>query len=283
MENNVTAVDTSVAGIVTLTCTAVPSNTGTQVLCLAIASPGSSNTTPATKILTFVGGTFTSTTFTNTFQIEFWFSPGAAAYQSFTTLVVRTADTDSNNWSTVYTYETTTSTWQDQANNLVTNAAFSTAAVPITSFCTARNQYKFTTPVINVKRAVVVHLGAKSGGSYYSPILTDGIRIKLNETVYTTFADATAVGMKFAWISVYSNTAATNLLNYLTKTDSTTDITTPVTVNSETFSVSTANFQTYFSLGDSADAYGNNSIPIPGQFQQTDITKQSCLRITFPK
>ena len=283
MENNVTAVDTSVAGTVTLICTAVPSNTGTQVLCLAIATPGSSNTTPATKILTFVGGTFTSTTFTNTFQIEFWFSPGVAAYQSFTTLVVRTADTDSNNWSTVYTYETTTSTWQDQANNLVTNAAYSTAAVPITSFCSARNQYKFTTPPISVKRAVVVHLGAKSSGAYYSPIVTDGIRIKLNGTVYTTYADATTAGMKFAWLSVYSNTDATNLLNYLSKTDSTTDITTPVTVNSEIFSVFAGSFQSYFNLGDSADAYGGNAIPIPGQYQQSDITKQSCLRITFPK
>jgi hypothetical protein len=284
MENNVTAIDTSVAGTVTLTCTAVPSNTGTQVLCLAIASPGSSNTTPATKILTFVGGTFTSTTLTNTFQIEFWFAPGSGNYNSFTTLVVRTADTDSNNWSTVYTYETTTTTWQDQANNLVTNAAYSTTAINTSGFCTAYNTIKFTTPPINVKRAVVVHMANKIGGYYYAPNYTDGIRIKLNGTVYTTYADATAAGMKFAWLSADSN--ATNLLNYLTKIDSTTDITTPITVNSEIFTVYTNNlnnFQTYFTLGDDANPYGANGIPIPGQYTQSDITKQSCLRITFPK
>ena len=283
MENNVTAIDTSVAGTVTLTCTAVPSSTGAQVLCLGIASPGSSNTTATPIIMTHVGRTFTSTTLTNTFQIEFWFGPSTGSYNGFTTLVVRTADTDSNNWSTVYTYEAATATWQDQANNLATNAAYSTTPIATTNFCATFNSIKFTTPVMNVKRAVVVHLGNKSGGFYYSPNVTDGIRIKLNGAVYATYADATAAGLKFAWLSVNSNTVATNMLNYLTKPDSTVDVTTPATVNGEVFSVYSPSFGSYFTLGSSAEAYGGNAIPIPGQYAQSDITKQSCLRITFPK
>jgi hypothetical protein len=282
IENNVTAINTSISGTVTLTCTAVPIYTGTQALCLAIASPGSSNTTPATKILTYVGGTFTPTTITNTFQIEFWFAASTGNFNGFTTLVVRTADTDSNNWTTVYTYETGTTTWVDQANNLVTNAAYSTTPINTTNFCSSYNTIKFTTPPINVKRAVVVHLGNKSGGFYYAPNVTDGIRIKLNGTVYTTFADANAAGMSFRWVTTNSNSAATNFLNYLTKTDSTTDTTSPVVVNGETF-VTWVVPQSYFTLGDSADGYAANNLPVPGQYQQSDITKQSCLRITFPK
>ena len=128
-----------------------------------------------------------------------------------------------------------------------------------------------------------MHLGNKSGGFYYSPNVTDGIRIKLNGAVYATYADATAAGLKFAWLSVNSNTAATNMLNYLTKPDSTVDVTTPATANGEVFSVLSPSFGSYFTLGSSAEAYGGNAIPIPGQYAQSDITKQSCLRITFPK
>jgi hypothetical protein len=54
LENNVTLIDTSVDYVVKLTCKALTRNTGTQVLCLAISSP-------TTKILTYIGKTFTST------------------------------------------------------------------------------------------------------------------------------------------------------------------------------------------------------------------------------
>jgi hypothetical protein len=60
LENNVTSMDTSVNFDVKLTCTAITRSSGTQVLCLAISSPGSSNTDSATKILTYIGGTFTA-------------------------------------------------------------------------------------------------------------------------------------------------------------------------------------------------------------------------------
>jgi hypothetical protein len=62
-------------------------------------------------------------------------------------------------------------------------------------------------------------------------------------------------------------------------------------IGSETFNIVTTTFSNvvstsfigYFTLGSGADAYANNWLPTPGQFQQSDITKQSCLRITFPK
>jgi hypothetical protein len=59
LENNVTSIDASVNFDVKLTCTAMTRSSGAQVLCLAISMPGASNTDPATKILTFVGNTFT--------------------------------------------------------------------------------------------------------------------------------------------------------------------------------------------------------------------------------
>jgi hypothetical protein len=59
-ENNVTLIDISVNNFLKLTCTAFTRNYGTQVLCLAISSPGSANIDPTTKILTYNIGTFTS-------------------------------------------------------------------------------------------------------------------------------------------------------------------------------------------------------------------------------
>jgi hypothetical protein len=59
LENNVTLIDAFVNFDVKFNMHAMARISGTYVLCLAISSPGASNTAPATKILTFVGQTFT--------------------------------------------------------------------------------------------------------------------------------------------------------------------------------------------------------------------------------
>ena len=298
-----TAINISVSGTVTLTCTAKPEYPGTLVLCLAIASPGSFNTT---KILTHVVSSFTSTRTINTFQIEFWFAPsGATECNRFNAITVRTADTGSNSWTIAYDYSSTfrnkysTGTyytywyWADQGNNLVTNEPPSGTLISDTGFCNAYNQYKFTTPEMYVKRAVVINMtgiyyaGDTTYDGMYSPNFTDGIRIKYNGVVYTTYAAAIAAGFHFAWINSSSHTSGF-LADYLSKTDSTTDTTSPITVNSKTFTLTTNNFSNYFVAaspiaGDNNQfIFGGALAPFAKTLSDSYYLNQSCLRIIFP-
>jgi hypothetical protein len=285
-ENNVTAIDASVNGSVTLTCTGIPINTGNVVVCLAIASPGSANTSSTTTILSGSSSNCVLEDITNTFQIEIWFAPDAAN-NGFTTLVVQTANIGSIYWTEVYRYENT-SYWQDQANDLVNNTAYSSTQYANSGFCSYYNTNKFTTPPINIKGSVLVNVSRKSpDGNYVLPNKIDAIYFKFNGTLYTTYNDVLAAGIRVSWL--YGGNAdlteTANIRNYLqNKLDCATDMRSPLTVNGYTYYVSTINMFDIFTKDNSWYTWGNNWIPSndSGKYKEYDITNQSCLRITFP-
>ena len=290
IENNVTAIDTSVPGDVTLTCTAVSESLiGGLELCLAIATPGSSNTTPTTTILSGNGCLCSQVGISRTFQIELWFSPNYSWLASgWDTLLVQTGDVGGSSWDEVYRYETNTGYWQDQANDLVNNYTFSTAQIPTNRFCNYYNECKFTTPPITIKDAVTIHFADKSNNAYWTPCNLDAIRIKVNGKVYTTYDDAFGDGIRFSWITTTDDTKSTNVTGYLTnKYDSATDMTSPITINGTTYQIrsglyNNSNMYELFNKGSNSFRFGSVPGDAPGNFQETNIANTSCLRICFP-
>jgi hypothetical protein len=292
IENNVTAINTSIPGVITLTCTALCNMPDTVVLCLAIAKPGAAKTTSTNVILTY-NSTFNSTKVSNTFQIEFWFAPAAVSGSSstintnFSNLLIRTAASGSNTWSTIYDYDKAgQGGWMDQENNLVTNDLSSAQIISTVNFCSTYNTYKFTTPEMYVKKAVVIQMFYLASLTWIiAPCFTDGIRIKYNGVLYTTLSSATAAGIQIHWVTC--DTTSTNLNQYLTKTDSTTDMTSPITVNSNSFKIVSLNSNYFVDASPKvADqnqfAFGNGTLPGNGVLQYGSRTFVSCLRIIFP-